>query len=376
MEKLFSEPGLFPEDLIPVFKQTLLLQANWKWLVLFTALILGYALRPLLQYLLKQVKIRVRYFEKHPQSFWTYFARQEVERPLAWILVIALWFIGGEIAELKGNLAKYYGHLLNGLLAFHVIGMVYFAVDAIGQVMMDRASKTPSSFDDQLASFSKKAMKILVVTLGLLIVLQSFGLNVMSLLAGLGLGGLALALAAQDTAANVFGSITILFDQPFKVGDQIKVGAVEGIVEEVGFRSTRVRTFYNSLISIPNSIVAKETVDNMGVRPARRIRQDLGLSYDTPPEKIVQFCDSIKYLLVQQPKVRRDSVTVNFNRFDASSLNVLVNFHLEVATGDEELALQQALFLEFLKLAADLKVDFAYPTTTVYYKNAEALANG
>ncbi|MEN0057381.1 MAG: mechanosensitive ion channel family protein, partial [Bdellovibrio sp.] len=282
-----------------------------------------------------------------------------------------IWFAVGDTVALNGKFNIYYEHLLRGILAFYIIRLIYHAVDALQSVFMDMALKTESTYDDQLVPFGSKALKVLVVVLGVLIVLQSFGLNVMSLLAGLGLGGLALALAAQDTAANLFGSITILFDHPFKVGDLIKMKDIEGTVEEIGFRSTRVRTAHNSLITIPNAMMAKETIDNMGVRPYRRVRQSLGLTYETPPEKIEQFCEHLRYTITQHPRVNPETVMVYFNNYNQSSLDVLVNFHLQVFTGAEELEHQQQIFLEIMKIAQKMKVNFAYPTQTVYQTNVE-----
>ncbi len=370
MEKLFAAASEYlTEDVVDILKHVVIVMPNWKWLVLFSSLALGFLIRPFLQLTFKVIKGHLAVAKKFPNSVWGYFLRQETERPFAWLFVILFWLFIADILEIKGNFDVYYSHLLKGLLAFQMIRLAYYAVDALGAVMMEKASKTTSTFDDQMATFTKKALKILVVVLGTLIVLQSFGLNVVSLLAGLGLGGLALALAAQDTAANVFGSITILFDQPFQVGDWIKVGSNEGTVEEIGFRSTRIRTFYNSVITVPNSMMAKETVDNMGVRPARRIRQNLGITYETSPEKIEEFTSTVKLMVQGHPKVRQNTVTVAFNNYADSALNILLNFHLEVKTGDEEMLHQQEIFLEILRIAARMKVDFAYPTQTVYQTN-------
>lgn len=367
MEKFFTtQSNLVSAEMVEFFRHTGFLLPNWKWLILGSAIAIGIVIRPLLQVFFKMIKVRMDLLKKHPKSFWAYFLSQNTERPLAWIIVILFWLAILDGVEVQGTLNTYLNHILKGILAFHVIRMLYYAVDGFGMIMLNKASKTTSTFDDQLASFTTKAIKFVVVIIGTLIVLQSFGLNVVSLLAGLGLGGLALALAAQDTAANVFGSITILFDQPFQVGDWVKVGSNEGTVEEIGFRSTRVRTFYNSVITVPNSVMAKESIDNMGVRPARRIRQTLGVTYETPPETIVAFCESVRYTIRQHEKVRPSTITVNFNGFGDSALTVLVNFHVEVSTGDEELAIQQEIFIEILKIAAQMKIEFAYPTRRVY----------
>jgi MscS family membrane protein len=307
--------------------------------------------------------------QKYPNSFLAFLSREQIERPFAWLIVLSLWFEFGDVISLSGKFNTYYINILRGLFAFQTMHILFLLVDAGKASLQLAAEKTQGTWDDQLVPFASKAIKTLIAVLGVLIVLQSSGLNVMSLLAGLGLGGLALALAAQDTAANLFGSITILADHPFKVGDWIKIANNEGTVEEIGFRSTRIRTFYNSVITIPNAMMAKEIIDNMGVRPLRRIRQVLGLTYETPPQKIEEFCEQIHYLLKQNSIVDPNSIIVNFMNFNSSSLDVLVNFHVNVATGSEELKFQQEIFFEIMKIASNLRVEFAYPTQMVHYKN-------
>lgn len=373
MEKFFLEESSFlSQELVEIMKSTIFVLPTWKWCVLLIALIVGILLRPLIQFLIKEIKFHNPFVKKYPKMFLAHLLQLPLERPLAWLIVVSTWFAVGEALPLSGKFGTSYNHLLQGLLAIYLIRLLYYVVDAGGSVLLTAAKKTESTFDDQLIPFATKSLKALVVVLGVLIVLQNFGLNVMSLLAGLGLGGLALALAAQDTAANLFGSLTILADNPFKVGDWVKIKDLEGTVEEIGFRSTRIRTFYNSVITIPNAMMAKETIDNLGVRPYRRVRQILGVTYETPPEKIEQFCEQIRYLLKQHPKVNPETVTVNFNNYSASSLDILVNFHLQVYTGPEELDYQQGIFVDILKTAALMKVDFAYPTQTVYYKNPQS----
>lgn len=373
MEKyIFEQSAFFSEEISTLLKSTVFVMPTWKWCVLAIALTLGFILRPIIQFGLKELKKHNPFVKKSSQSFLSHLFELKVEYPIAWIFIIFIWFAIGDAIALSGKFEIYYNHLLRGLLAIYAIRLLYYVVDAGGSVMGDFAAKTESTYDDQLVPFATKSLKVIVVILGVLIALQSFGLNVMSILAGLGLGGLALALAAQDTAANLFGSITILFDHPFKIGDWVKIKDIEGTVEDIGFRSTRIRTFYNSVITIPNAMMAKETIDNMGVRPARRIRQVLGLTYETPPEKIEEFCEQVRYLICNHPKVDPETVTVRFNNYNASSLDVLVNFHLQVLTGPEEFEHQQAIFIEILKIASQIKVDFAYPTQTVFYKNAES----
>ncbi len=342
---------------------------NWKWLIIVVAVVGGFLLRPLIQYILKKLKSAAPDRLRARQNFFYHLLEQKIEQPLAWIILGSIWKFANDAVDLPPNADKYISHALTALFGYFLIKLVYLAVDAFGKVLNDIVSKTESTVDDQLAPLATKTLKVLVVVLGALMIFQGFGLNVMSLLAGLGLGGLALALAAQDTAANVFGSITILMDQPFKIGDWIKILDVEGTVEEIGFRSTRVRTFYNSLITIPNATIAKEKIDNLGERPVRRIRHSLGIHYDTPVPLIESFCESVRQLIIKNKSVVQDTASVIFNGYGDSALNILVNFHIQVKDTNEEVALQQKILLEILTLSKTLKVDFAYPTRTLYIPN-------
>lgn len=343
--------------------------ALWKWTVLIGFLLGSFLIRKFLNVLQKKLKASVPSLDA--KSFWVYWRDLKTDKATTEVLWCLLGISVIHALNLPLTFEKYLVLFLQIWLSFNAIQLIYISIDALGLMMKDWAAKTETTLDDQLAPFATKTLKILSIVLGVLIALQNFGFNVMSLLAGLGLGGLALALAAQDTAANLFGSITILFDNPFKIGDHVRIGDCEGTVEEIGFRSTRIRTFYNSLVTLPNSTVAKEKIDNMGIRTHRRIRQVLGLHYDTSAEKILQFCEGIRYLVLQEEKVVRDTVTVHFTNYNASSLDILVNFHLSVSDTTEEYKRQEVIFCDILKLAKKMGVEFAYPTQTVYLHQSQ-----
>ena len=340
--------------------------AAWKWLVLIGVTAAGIVFFSFFRYMARKLK-KLSVFQKKPKSFISYYARMPIETALAWIFITLIWSFTLDALELPVRLDKYLAITVKIIFSLNLLRLAYIAMDALGEVVKDYTAKTPSTMDDYLAPMAVKTAKILVVVLGVLIVLQNFGVNVMSLLAGLGLGGLAFALAAQDAAKNLIGSVMILLDRPFSIGDAVKINDVEGSIESIGFRSTRIRTVYNSLVTIPNSTMASEKIDNMGARPYRRIRQVLGLHYDTPPELIEQFCARVKYLISQEPAVAQDTIIVAFNGFADSTLNVLVNFHLAVFDANEEMKLQQKIFCEILSTAKEMGVIFAYPTQTVYY---------
>lgn len=340
--------------------------AAWKWLVLFAVIIVGLVFFSAFRYGARKLK-GLAYFKRKEGGFLSYYSKLPIETALTWIIITGIWMFTLDSLELPPRLDKYLTVAVKMIFSLNFLRLVYVAMDALGGVLKDYTAKTPSTLDDHLAPIAVKSAKVFVVVLGVLIVLQNFGVNVMSLLAGLGFGALAFALAAQDAAANLIGFIMILIDRPFTIGDAVKISDVEGSIESIGFRSTRIRTVYNSLVAIPNSTVAKEKIDNMGARPFRRIRQILGIHYDTPPALIEQFCARVKYLIAQEPSVAQDTILVSFNGFADSTLNVLVNFHLAVFDANEEMMRQQKIFCEILDVAKEMGVIFAYPTQTVYY---------
>ncbi len=347
--------------------EVLFLIPNWKWLVLIVVLFAGFLLNSLLKKFFLALKNSDNIRGK-AHGFVLHFLNTEIQKPLAWIATSLFWFACLDSLELSSGLDKYLKLGSQLLLSYYLIRLTYIAVDAFGNVLNEITAKTENTLDDQLAPLATKTLKVFVVIFGFLIVLQNFGINVMSLLAGLGLGGLALALAAQDTAANLFGSITIILDRPFQVGDWVKVAGTEGFVEEIGFRSTRIRTMYKSLVTIPNSVMAKEQIDNMGARPLHRIRHTIGLSYETTETQMTQFMDRLRYYLAQHPAVDKDTITVRFNLMGDFNLQILMNFFVQVPDAGKELEIQQEVLFEVMKIASDLKAEFAYPTSTQFVK--------
>ena len=252
------------------------------------------------------------------------------------------------------------------LLAAAGVWAAYRLVDLLSVYIAQLASKTDTKFDDLLVPLFRRALKILVVAFGIVFVAQNMDIKVTSLLAGLGIGGIALAMAAKDTVENLFGSVTVLIDRPFEIGDWIVVGDVEGTVEELGFRSTRVRTFHNSLITLPNSLLVKASVDNLGARRYRRLKTMVSVQYDTPPGKIDAFCEGIRELIRNHPYTRKDFYLVYFNQFAASSLDILLYAFHETPDWPTELRERHRLLVDIVRLAERLGVQFAFPTQTLH----------
>ena len=334
---------------------------NWKLIGILFFAFLGWILKIIIAFFIRHAK---GLFSN--ESAWRFKALLAVEKPLAWLAGVGVWFLGLGLLNLEGTLRTVVNGIVQVSLGIALIFMALRLVDFLGEYFTAFADKTESTLDDQLVPFAVKVSRVIAVALGVLIVLQNMGINVASLLAGLGLGGLAFALAAKDTAANLFGSIMILIDRPFKIGDWINVDGMDGTVEEIGFRSTRIRTFYNSVVSVPNATVATARVDNYGQRQFRRTNTTLGLTYDTPPEKIEAFCEGVKNILKANRNVRQDYFHVCFSGYGDSTLNIMLYFFLVVGDWSEELVERHNIYLEILRLAEELKVEFAFPTQSLH----------
>jgi MscS family membrane protein len=252
------------------------------------------------------------------------------------------------------------------LAAVSMIIILYRVVDVIADLFARKAETTDTKLDDQLVPLVRRTVKVVVVAIGVIFVLQNLDVDVTSLLAMGTVGTLAVSFAAKDIIANLFGSVSIFTDRPFHVGDWVRIGDIEGVVEEVGMRTTRVRTFYNSLITFPNSLITTTAVDNYGARKYRRCTIDLSLTYDTTPEQIQAFCDGCRAILKANPAVRKDAYEVHFAAFGAASLDVMLYFFFEVDTWSAELRERHNVYLEFLRLAKALHVEFAFPTQTLH----------
>ena len=311
-----------------------------------------------------KVYVRVR-FDEADHAFW-HGERERLGRSV-WLLAVAIAFLLGFPAlgfpQVAENIVEQLASLL-GAVALVMLG--FRGVDIFTDVLRRRAELTDSRLDDQLVPITNTALKVATLVIGMLFILGNLGINVTSLVAGLGLGGLAVALAAQDTFRNLLGGVTIFADRPFQVGDWVVVGDIEGTVEYVGFRSSRVRTFYNSVVTVPNARIVDTHVDNMGLRQWRRYRTTLGLAYHTTPDQVQAFVEGVRAVIRANPEMRKDYYIVEFTEFGASSLEVLLYCFIDAPDWNAELRTRHVLNLDIMRLAEDLGVEFAFPTQTLH----------
>lgn len=259
----------------------------------------------------------------------------------------------------------------------HVVKSVFFILlflriaDLVVFYIRQIVSRTDSTLDDQLVPILRTTFNVIIIISGVIQVLTLLEVNVNALIAGVSIGGLAIALAAQETVKNLLGSLMIFTDKPFQIGDLIKVQGITGTVEVVGFRSTRIRTLTHSLIAIPNGTIANEVIDNFGLRVYRKMDTSIGVTYDTNPDVIETFIDGIKQIIDKHPRAVKDTFAVYFSKLSASSLDILINGSIDAKTWTDELQTKQDILLAVIRLANILDISFAFPSTSIYMEKTD-----
>ncbi len=360
------------QQLPAVFHAEVLGIETWRLLGLVILMALGLIVARLLEVASSAVLRNVvgRFFESWNEDFVNAIVRRGSWIVTAGIVAILLPNLGLPVRlnQFLYVVARMVASIAAVLIALSVVDLLADALDR-------RAGATATRMDDQLIPLVRRASKMVVIAVGTLFVLQNLSVDVSSLLGSLAIGGLAFSLAAKDTLANLFGSVTIFTDKPFQIGDWVVVDGVEGSVEEVGFRSTRIRTFHDSQVTLPNSTVANATIDNMGRRRYRRFKVMLGLTYDTTADQMEAFIAGVRASIEANEFTRKDSFEVAFNGMGAHSLDVLVYCFFATDAWSNELRGKQQLMLEWMRVAQDVGVEFAFPTQTLHLEGLGAPAD-
>jgi MscS family membrane protein len=237
--------------------------------------------------------------------------------------------------------------------------------DFFGVILMSRASITESRVDDQLVPFLKESIKVIIALFALFFILGSIcKINIASLIAGLGIGGLAFALAAKESIENLLGSFTIFLDKPFVVGDLVQIGNISGNVERIGFRSTRIRTLDKSYVTVPNKKLVDSELDNLSLRTLRRVKFQLSLSYTNNPKNIQNFIGDLKNYFSENPVTKVDS-QVRLFELGKNSIDLLVLYFIETLDYDYYLEMRETVNYRIMELANKNEISFANPGPVV-----------
>lgn len=286
-----------------------------------------------------------------------YLAAQQLQFPASWELAAV------EDFGLRMFLAKAFSLCY----AYLIFWLLLRFVDFVGEVMVLRAAKTDNKMDDQIVPFAVEIAKVLVVILGGLTILSSvFDVNVAALATGLGIGGIAIAMASKESLENLLGSFTIFLDKPFTYGDIVTVNGYTGVVEKVGFRSTRIRTFDKSIVTVPNKNMVNAELDNLGMRPIRRVKFNIGLVYGTQVAQIKKIVEELEIMINAHPDTTEDGARVRFEAFGNSSLDLLVLYYVNSPDWELLINTRQDINYRIIEIVQQHGSDFAFPTTSVH----------
>tara|TARA_B100001057_G_C22759418_1_gene915128 strand:- start:132 stop:1214 length:1083 start_codon:yes stop_codon:yes gene_type:complete len=291
-------------------------------------------------------------------------------KPIGFFIVLCFIYFGASYVSYPSFIDENFQSIFSKIFSLFLIYAIYKifvkVIDYIGLILKQRAAETENKMDDQLIPFAIEIGRILVVIFALFFILGNiFDINITALATGLGIGGIAIAMASKESLENLLGSFTIFFDRPFTVGDVVKVGTVTGLVEKVGFRSTRIKTFDKSVVTVPNKKMIDAELDNLGLRPVRRVKFHIGLTYDTSTEQIKNIVSDIQEMINSHEKTNEEG-KVRFQEFGASSLDIMVLYYVNSPKWEDLIDVKEDVNYKIMDIVKKHNSDFAFPSTSVY----------
>jgi MscS family membrane protein len=340
----------------------------WQFVAAFLAILAGLILKRIV---IKFIEKKITAFVKKTEAEWDDLLFEAIIKPVNAFVMIGAIHVAAFL--LVFNLANFPAAIIGKsytiFLGIVLIWGVYRLVDVVAHYLDELVSHKDAGMKGQFVPLIKKALRILVVIVGGLTVLATIGVNITGLAALLSVGALAFSMGAKDSVANLVGTVNILSDRPYKVGDWISVGSgIDGDVEEIGFRSTKIRMFDKTLMTVPNGTLATETIKNWSQMPKRRIKMTLGLTYDAKPDEMRDFLKRVEKLLQEDEGVDQDYMLVQFTDFGPSSLDVFLYYFAATTVWKDYLETRQRVNLKIMELVEEMGLEFAYPTQTMHLK--------
>jgi len=338
------------------------LMENWQWIGLLLIVVLGYFGGHLLATLVFML-LGPRLARLAPERNWE--LEKRVKLPVRLCFAAALWF--GAIGAMGlPEMIQYGGQAIAvSLMSLGLIWAGYTLVDLVTKGFQERSQAAGLQFDRILVSLIATALKVALAAGGIIVVADILDIPWQGVIAGLGVGGLAVAFAARATVENFFGAAMLLSDRPFKTGDSIVAGGISGSVEHVGLRSTRIRTADDSVVYVPNATLAAATIDNRGRRRQWLFKTTFGVTFDTSPEKLDAFVAGVKEVVRSHPAGKDGGLFCAVVNFGESAIEVELVIYLSVNSGAEERDAKHNILLNVMRLADRLGVSFAFPTRTI-----------
>lgn len=362
-EQLLSKWVTFPDGVVHFFSHEILGNSVSRWTFSIITFVMFFILRKqmtrLIQYLLHKLSDTIQSSVSAP-FFNT------IHKPLRWIILLVGFNISISALTFNKDIDKFLINLSSSFKIFLISWILFLIVDFLYSGYRALLKKNRNQSFHNFINLTRKFVKIIIGIIAIIFFLDLWGYNVNGLVASLGLVGMAVALAAQDTTKNIFGALMIFADTPFKVGDWIQTPHAEGTIEEIGMRSTKVRTFEDALVSVPNGVVANASITNYSAMSKRRIKFYLGLTYSTTPAQMKNILKEMRELLQHDPDIDQTTIFVNFTDYNSSSLDIFCYFFTKSTVWGEYLSVREKINLEFMQIVHNNGASFAFPSQSVY----------
>lgn len=347
-------------------------QPAWKYVASFIYIVLAFVVSKFLD---RAVLVWLKAWAARTTTNLDDLIIELVRGPVKVVSFVIFLHIGLNIFVWPSWLEDAFSKGLKVIVAFSLTYVLIRFVDVLVNHWRKRLqAEADASFNNVLLPIIGKSTKVFIVVVAVLVTSQNMGINITGVLASLSIGGLALGLAAQDTVANFFGAVSVLVDKPFRIGDRIKLAEVDGVVETIGLRSTRVRNLEGHLITVPNKTMGNATITNVTLRPNIKTVMNIGITYDTPTPRVQRALDILSEVYRQSPMT--SDVWIAFNQFADSSLNIQVIHWWNSVDYKEYLGGMQAFNLEIKKRFDAEGISFAFPTRTLYLTQVPPIAAG
>jgi len=312
-------------------------------------------------------------FTKRTKTYYDERILSALKGPLTFVFIIIGLRLSTALLFLNNSFVD---HVISSLITYNVFWAIYELTIALRGVVYHFTSKVNAELSYEVGNFILAIIRAIVIAIGFGSLLQVWGINVAGLVAGLGIGGLAFALAAKDTAANLFGSIALLFDKSIRIGEWIRIDGVEGTVEDIGMRTTKIRSFEKSLIMLPNQLIANSPIENFSRRGVRRIKMTIGVTYSTSSEQIEKILTDIRTMLRNHKNIaQKETMLVNFTTFGDSSLNILIYTFSNTANWAKYMEIKEDVNLKIMKIIEENGSEFAFPSQSLYVESLPTPTN-
>lgn len=332
------------------------------WLLALAILIVSILLSKVVYFLISKF---IKQFTKRTKSKLDDIVIDKLEEPAMFAIIITGIWYSLNVLSLSSWLEDLKGAAFYFVVTFNIAWFIVRLLNAfIDEYLVPYVEKTDSDLDDQLLPVARKSITISVWVLAIIIGLNNAGYDVTALIAGLGIGSLAFALAAKDSISHIFGGFVLFTDKPFTINDRVIAQGYDGIVKEVGIRSTRIQTLDGRMVTLPNGSIANDSIINVSMENARKITLDLGLTYDTTPENMQLAMNILKNISVENEHVDDNRTVTAFTSYGDFSLNIRYIYYIN--KGSNIFGTMTEVNMEILKQFNNNKLEFAFPTQTLY----------